>query len=484
MGFLAFIICIGLLIASIFRNKESKINPFTLFYALWSFILFLSVLNLYGMDKPSNEAYWLIILMLVFFYAGDAVDYYVERIKIKNKEKAAEENKEIPVKKAEEKREAKPKIKLIYFIFVLFIIFTMIDCVIIIINLAKGTSMSVMRRWRMGTYGVDKNPILSRRSFVEETFRSVILNPFETLIPPIATYYFFKEKAGKEKYLILGGSVLALVLSSFAGGGGRLGYLYYCMSIILGFVTFFKKGTLTEEEKKKYEKYKKYICIFLVVAFVIVLSYTLIRNGSGSFIKQTYKYFALPPTLLSNWLSEIKNASHTYGLLTTFGIHSYFFRAFDAIGLDILVPPIYDYTFQQLLNAEKFINVGMGTANAFVTPIYYFYIDGGYPFVCIASLLFGYLVIKASRKLMENMNIRNFTFYVLIMYGVFLTFIRIQTAIPSYIISFILAYILLGKVKVPVKLEGKINVLNSKANTLLSKAKIPIERMKEKWKKN
>ena len=91
------------------------------------------------------------------------------------------------------------------------------------------------------------------------------------------------------------------------------------------------------------------------------------------------------------------------------------------------------------------MQLGFGVGNAFVTPIYYFMIDGGIPFVCLASLLLGIITKKIYKYTANNNNIKNFVLYALIIYGIFLTFIRIQTVIPSYIISFIFAVLILGE---------------------------------------
>src|SRR5699024_3458204 len=123
------------------------------------------------------------------------------------------------------------------------------------------------------------------------------------------------------------------------------------------------------------------------------------------------------------------------------------FRGLDTVGLDFLVPQIYNEAYSNILNAEIFKDVGYGIGNAFVTPIYYFFIDGGYPFVCIASFVFGCIITGFYEKFEENINIKSFAFYGLIMYGVFVSFMRIQTAIPAYIISFILVLILMKETK-------------------------------------
>ena len=268
----------------------------------------------------------------------------------------------------------------------------------------------------------------------------------------LSFYYFFNEENKRRKYVLFGVSLLVLITSSIAGGGGRLGFIYYIGCFILVFFIVYKNNNSSIE---KIKKYKKIIGTFLIIGVLFVAIYTIVRTGFGNIIKQTYTYFALPPTLLSIWLPDLENIKHTFGLTTFFGIHSYFFRVLDTIGLDFLVPQIYNDTYMHILDAEIFKQVGYGVANAFVTPIYYFYIDGGYPFVCIASIFFGYLVSSLYENFEKEIDARSFVIYALVMYGVFISFIRIQTAIPSYIISFILAIFLLKSQKNKNKKEKK-----------------------------
>ncbi len=423
MDIITLLACILLLGLSVIQFKNKLLNPTVLFFSLWAFILFLSVLGLYGIYKPSNEAYFLILLMLVFFFVGS---YLATKFSIK--------------KLQESEFIIKPKYLIMYILIFLLILFTLIDCIIIIQNLAQGVPMSEMRRWRLGTFGVDLNPMLSRRTFAEELFRSLVLTPFETIVPPITAYFFFDPQKYKKRHLLLFLSLIVLILSSFAGGGGRLGFIYYFGCFLLSYFVFSNKSKFPHFNRKKY---RKYIYAFFILGLLAAIIYTQFRTGTGNFIKQIYTYFALPPTLLSVWLPELHKISPTYGMLTFFGIHSYFFRTFQSLGIDFLVPQIYENTYQYLLNAEIFRATGYGVGNAFVTPIYYFFIDGGYIFVCIASMFFGYIVSRFYKKFVYNINVKSFTYYALIMYGVFLTFMRVQTAIPSYIISFIMVYFLL-----------------------------------------
>ena len=71
MNLITLIISIVLLIGFIFfYRKRNTISPIVIFFLLWTFVLFLSNLNLYGIYRPSFKAYFLIMLMLLFFSVG------------------------------------------------------------------------------------------------------------------------------------------------------------------------------------------------------------------------------------------------------------------------------------------------------------------------------------------------------------------------------------------------------------------------------
>jgi len=429
MDKIAFGVSLCLFLLSLAVSKKRLPSPAVLFYALWTFILFLSILNLYNIYKPSDEAYFLILLMLVFFYIGAITTVFPKFRLFHNR---YNDNSDDSPKE--------PNYRLFYFLAAINLIFTFVDCTFIIKGLLNGTPMWQMRAWRMGTFGVADNPMLARRSFAEETFRSVFLVPFEALITPISAYIFFDPQQKNRRKPILFLSVLTLLASTFAGGGGRFGFLYFFGCFLLAFFCFSAKPLSLRFNAKKY---RKYIVIVLLFGFIFVFTFTNVRTGTGNFIRQTYVYFALPPTLLSIWLPYLKSEQLTFGMLTFFGAHSYFFRGLEAMRLNFLVPEIYQKSFGYMLNAEIFRNTGYGVGNAFVTPVYYFFLDGGYPFVCFASFLFGSITARFFKHFTKNKNIMTFTHYALIMYGVFFTMIRIQTCIPAFWLSFVLVAILL-----------------------------------------
>ena len=73
MSWLVLCVDLLLLVISLKIYAKKPMNPMILFLALWGFIIFLSCLNLYGMDKASNETWIIMLSMILFFFLGSVV---------------------------------------------------------------------------------------------------------------------------------------------------------------------------------------------------------------------------------------------------------------------------------------------------------------------------------------------------------------------------------------------------------------------------
>lgn len=424
IGYIAFIISLIFFVISLLLRKNNKlINPLSFFCGLWMFILFLSSLRLFNIITPSNKAYLLIIAMLSFFSIGYILQKFVP--KKERKETDFEPNKKM--------------LRIYFIISYVAIFFTIVDCIIIIKGIMDGYPLYEIRRWGMVPFGEGGNPLVDRRTLIEETFRVVCLEPFGLLVPAVTSYAFFKFKDRKAAKKIIIVSLIYLLLSNISSGFGRLGILYFILCFVFGFVM--SKNTISITKKTK-----KIIIISFIVGILAMTLFTIMRSGTNVF-KQVYTYFAMPPTLLSIWLDRLKNVQQTYGFLTLYGLFGYLFKGFQILGLNFLIPEVYDLSYEHILNAEEFIFAGFGHANAFVTPVYYFFIDGGFIFTIIASLFFGFIVSRVYDRIEANLNIKNYILYCVVMYGLFVSFMRVQTCIPGYIISIIMVYILFSERK-------------------------------------
>ena len=113
-----------------FKIKKNKLlNPITLFYAIWTIVLFLSTLNLYNIKKPSDEAYLLIILMLLFFFIGFSINIFIRNKNIKSfTKKDLQQNQNNLINK---KNNKELNFIIFYIICALIILLNIIDCIIV-----------------------------------------------------------------------------------------------------------------------------------------------------------------------------------------------------------------------------------------------------------------------------------------------------------------------------------------------------------------
>lgn len=424
MAFFTFLISSIFFIFSIVVFENKPLHPATLFFGLYSFILFLSGLNFYDILKASDESYTLILIMLLFFWLGSFRSF-------------------VPLVKTKKHNQRQINITLFYVLSAMNIALLLKDIFTVVYYVRSGVPIWQVRNWSLAEMGAD-NPIMKNRTFIEELVRALLLNPFGMAIPPIAAYTFFDNIGKKIKIKILILVIGQVILTSIAGGGGRLRLVYFGGVFVIAYLLFSNKKLFAEFNRNKY---RKYIVTVGGIIFIGICIATVARVGNGALWKQIYRYFALPPTLLTVWLPEIKTCTRTCGFLTFYGVIGYFFRTLKMIGLNFLVPNVYDEAFNHLLHIQEFRNVGYGVANAFVTPVYYMMVDGGIPFLCIVSFFLSSLAAGCHKRIKRNVDICSFSIYAMMMYGVFQTFMNVMTAVPSQIITFILIIFLCKKRK-------------------------------------
>ena len=432
MGIIALLFTAIALVAVLVTTKkgERATNPLILFLGLWTLILLLSIIRPFGMDEATNQAYLLLLIMVSGFLLG----FIGVNLLRKKKPVASRTIVETlpPLKKS-------LALRILVGIAVVAIALNIIDWIIGLHYIFEGTPAWQVRNWSLQPFGSD-NPILSRRSFIEDVLRVVVISPATALITPVAAYYFFGSKDKKTRLTLLIIAILNTITSSLAGGGGRLGYVMFAIYFAITYLCFKRFGKLRKQFNIKR------LLIALSICGLAILLFTIFRTGFGKSLEQFSVYFGMTPTLLSKWLPLLGGAGFTFGLTTFFGVHSYGFRALKTLGLGAAIPAIYNISYNNILNAERFVSIGANlNNNAFVSPVYYFYADGGVIAVIIFSLLFGAICSLVYSYCREKQDLKHFLFYVLMLYGIIVSFMRIQTAIPSFIISIIFVLVLFNE---------------------------------------
>ncbi len=246
------------------------------------------------------------------------------------------------------------------------------------------------------------------------------------MIIPIAAIDFFAGKKDK-KLLIL---TLVVAILSAIGDGGRVIFYYVFIHFLIAAAVYKKRFNISR-------KMKRVTLVLIVLGVTAMYVITKMRGPSASIIQQLYLYLAGAIPHLDYRLYVIDSTnSHTHGWAFLSGYSKPFFHVISSTGVFN-----YPQTFLNsldLMNVDNFVNIGEKlTFNAFVTPFFYFYLDGGILGVSLYSALYGIICSLSYNYVKYRPNIKNIAFYLLIMQGVLTSMVRWQFVISAYALSFL-----------------------------------------------
>lgn len=437
MGLFSVFISFFFLVLSVLIYKRGLTQPLVFFFFVWLVVCIFSVYKT-AIFPASEEAFTYIIIMLCCVFMG-SLAFFLPDLQLQHSDIELTEN--YASVTGDLKRAS---MTTIYLLLLVYIAFSLIDSYIIIKNFFQGTQLWVMRSWRMSTYGVDINPLIERQSFLEVTFRATILYPFQNLVAPISAYFFFNKTLRAKHKKFLWAAVISFFLTIIATGGSRNTIVYFFGCFILYYVLFSEKEFHIKQRIKKAASNVVVVSTILLVAVCLVLFVTNARTNLSVWDSLS-SYLGIAPTLLTLHLPEILQSPPTYGFLTFFGLVTYPMRFLQQIGANGFVPEIYTNAFQYVLNAQNFYIISSTglVRNAYVTPVFYFLIDGGMPFLVFASLFFGIVLGRFSRHFFKSITIKKFVYYSLIMQAILFSFVQVPSVQPSFVFSILLTWILL-----------------------------------------
>lgn len=401
-------------------RRRCLFNPDVFMYGVWAVVIFLNALSLFGIKPADDEVYLLVTAGMCSYLAGTVIYDIFSKVSIFP---SAGSNKQYS-------RTHLMNYRFIYLMAYITIFFLLIDLFIAVRYMMRGYSFVQVRTWMTETYSASTNPIMSRRSFIEQIFRVMVLSPFQMAVNPLCAVDFFFGNRSK-RLLIL--TLVIQLMGIVAGGGARLGVILLGVSFITTYSIFIKKYG---HKNRKVAPKKRRMRLLILVGCLAVAFLTL-RRSSVRILEEAYYYFALCMPLLSYWLPIIKTYGHTHGMMSLFGIARVPFLALDKVG--IYTSGTYTRAYEYMIAANTFHNIGHRVANSFVTPYYYMYIDGGYFAVIIGMILIGIIASKVYRKVVQTYDLKAIYFMLMIDIGLFYTFIRLETTATNYVFALIFA---------------------------------------------
>ncbi|SFG64082.1 hypothetical protein [Oribacterium sp. WCC10] len=428
MGIICLIITVPLLLYHIV-SSHNLFNPNLFMYGIWTVIVGLNCLHMFGINDVSEEAYLMVLLGIIGYFIGELIAISARNIYF------------IIDNDSFYNRTFVINYRLIYGLCYITIALLLIDTLIAANHLMSGLSFTQVRLWLTETYEGNANPIFSRRSYIEQVFRILIVAPFQMALNPLcAIDFFFGERNRK----LLWFTIIIQGFSIISGGGARFGIIILALSFAVTYSIFKCKNISLNRELVSYKRRK--MMRFIVVGIILVGIITTQRT-SVRLVEEAYFYFALCLPLLSIWIPAIETLPHTYGMVSLFGITRIPFLILDRLG--IYSSPVYADAYNYIVQANTFKNVASGirVANSFVTPYYYLYIDGGYIAIVVGMMMIGLFANRCYRNVMEWFDYKSVYLILLVDIGLFYSFIRLELTATNYFLALLALPLLFKKME-------------------------------------
>lgn len=419
---LVFIVFGCVLLYYIFNKKPVNIfNPMVMFTALWTLILCLSNLQLYGLYDFSNSAEQLIELGTVFF--GLAFIIYSEFIKLLHPNRLHHN--------LSCSTNVVPRYLVLYFLGLVCLMYFLPTFLSSIEMLIKGGSFNTIRIVvQSETDGSGINNLL----------QNFIVLPSAIVIEIVAVVDFWFGRRDRLLFILN----MIIIFMRIIADGGRTPIVDLLIYMALGYLLFRRQGKhIVFGNKELQVKVKRYFILIFIVIFIITLSRT-----SSTIFRQFYFYFAMTPVLLTKWMRIVDGQNFiTHGLSSTNGLWftlSYFLK--NLFGIDYFKSISDSYAMIALTDSRWLpIAIGNINANAYVSAFWFLYTDARLLGVLVGMFLYGLIVARSYWNIFLRFNQQSISIYFLIYQGLIFSFIRMPFAKPYYVIALVILLIIFRK---------------------------------------
>lgn len=406
MVLLVILICLFSIFWGLLTQKNAY-NPLVLFNGFMGLITLLASLQLFGINKPSENTLFVTAIGTFSFLLGTMLMDLIPKKKLINRTFRLD----------------KKILKLCIILMVLYSVYRILGVAPLLL---KGYPLDYIRMVYFGNEvdGVSSSQLLS----IIEIYINL---PLIYAITPIMIVFTINKKEELDKVTILF-YVIWISLSTVVSGGRIILYIIAVEFIVCFFIL---------KSNFKISRSTKRNIIFSLIASIIFMYYMSVNRRIGdeayNFIETLYANFSGSMAHMSYRFDTIKFEEHyTYGFTLISGI----LRPIMLVWKYILgsYPDIYQNTLNIGVQLQSAVDIGNNTSfNAYATPFFYFYYDCGYIGVFIDSIVYGGVCQLIYLKMKRNSSEINIAMYLLIIHGIFTSMIRYSFILVYYSFAFI-----------------------------------------------
>ena len=394
------------------------INPITVFCGLWGFILLLYSLPLYNLFPASSEALMLIISGTGMFSLGA---FFSTTFFFKTKK-----NSVIP---SIESNSVTIRYDILLVLNVISFVFLVGFGFSVIISLISGSNFAYIHKM----YNVvDEEGILGASS-LNRSFVSWIIWPVMHM--SLAALAVFSQCDNRSKIPLKKWCAIIIFsnLGLFTLISGKRSFLVE--AIVFFVVVYIMRG-----KKVKLSRKTKLIIIIVAGILVWAFNYISVGRGSDSIISLFYGYLVGCIPHLSVKLQYMPVS--VVGFTSIYGFFHAPITLCNVVLHSELLSNIRDSMSQLVEYTQQRVFIGQGmTYNAFLTPFYYFYLDGGWVGNILLSFLFGLVSMHIYHRFLKKRDMYSIVIYVLLFFSLYMSMVRFQFFQMRFVLSSFYAYL-------------------------------------------
>lgn len=403
-------------------------SPLLLYNVLWTVILSLYSLHLFGLFSVSFLTESVILLSLLFFNIGYMLVLNNSRIRCSAAASA------VRLPKYEN-----------YFFLKITAVYTIIVSLPFNINRIQFMINNHISPYLLKFYRME--------GLVEEDsgFMQVLERPFEIILIIVSAYYIILNR--KQMFLILSGIYISVI--RYITLGSRMAILLYAIALV---------AVLLNNEHFRFilKKYKK---VFIgIILFAILYVFRFVSSYS-----ELYKYLTGCVPMLDKIVNQqdgVYDYGHTYGFESTFAIWRSIWAVFHRLGLgeSFMAFKGAQNAFKYIIDIQAYYQpIGDGVAfNAFVSYIASFFIDFSYVGVVMLSFLYGFIL----GQIEVRQNVCKKLYYTILMYFsyyyIFSSMVRFQLTDMTFGLAFIYTVLLKRRIMSSKRIVFSISRLGKK----------------------
>ncbi len=415
--------CIFFLFAVFGKVRYSCIvNPITVFCGLWGLILFAYSFHAYGMYTASNESLFLVIIGTAMFFFGA-----ISASLLLSRQTAA--------------YSTMPSIdsnsKTINYT-VLFLLNAVVFAFLVgfgsrvIAMLLSGRGFAYIHR--MYNYS-GEDGILGASSINRSIVSWVVWPVMHASLATLAvSIQCDNENKSKLKKLCI--IVILANLGLFTLISGKRSFM---VDLLMYFAAvYFMRG-----KRVRLRRRTKFAII--IVAAIIVWAFNSISEGRGttSFLRLFYVYIVGCIPHLSIKLHD--TPVEIVGLTSIYGFFHAPITIINTVLHSVFLSNVRSSMSQLVEFTQQRASIGPDmTFNAFLTPFYYFYLDGGWIGNIIFSYLFGAITVGVYHNYLKRRTFQSVIVYLLVFFSLYMSMVRIQFFQMRYVLAFFYVLMISG----------------------------------------